>query len=381
MLALAGCGLAHFGGGAVVPPEEAIRITPGDGARAVRAAARLAVTVPDGRLERVRVTRTEDGGEAVPVAGRLTAHGRDWRPREPRLMLGARYAVEAVAVDGRGRRVARHTTFTTVVPRHRFIGYFTPEHRSTVGTGMIVSFSFTRPITDRAAVERAIRVTARPHTEIAAHWFGADRLDFRPRRYWRPGTEVTVDLRLRDVRGAADAYGIQRKKVRFSIGRSQVSTVDAVDHTLTVRREGRPPAVLPVSTGAAGHETYNGRMVVMERLEMTRMNGSTVGFGGEYDISDVPHALRLTSSGTFLHGNYWATPGTFGAFNTSHGCIGLRDVRGGGERTAAGWFYGQSLVGDVVEVVNSRGHRVAPDNGLGGWNLSWPEWLKGSALS
>ena len=41
-------------------------------------------------------------------------------------------------------------------------------------------------------------------------------------------------------------------------------------------------------------------------LEVTRMNGDTVGFGGEYDIPDVPHAMRLTTSGTFLHGNYWA---------------------------------------------------------------------------
>ncbi|MGW2992727.1 hypothetical protein ACWDA9_13555, partial [Streptomyces sp. NPDC001193] len=32
--------------------------------------------------------------------------------------------------------------------------------------------------------------------------------------------------------------------------------------------------------------------------DVTRMNGQTVGFGGEYDIPDVPHAMRLTTSGT-----------------------------------------------------------------------------------
>ncbi len=99
------------------------------------------------------------------------------------------------------------------------------------------------------------------------------------------------------------------------------------------------------------------------------MDGDTVGFGGEYDIPDVPHALRLTTSGTFLHGNYWAPPRTFGGTNTSHGCIGLRDTQGGGPDTPAGWFYERSLVGDVVEVVNSRDRTVAPDNGLGGWNM------------
>ena len=46
-------------------------------------------------------------------------------------------------------------------------------------------------------------------------------------------------------------------------------------------------------------------MVISEKLKVTRMNGDTVGFGGEYDIKDVPHAMRLTDSGTFIHGNYW----------------------------------------------------------------------------
>ncbi len=55
-----------------------------------------------------------------------------------------------------------------------------PENRATVGTGMIVSVQFNRQITNRAAVERAIRVTARPAVEIRPHWFGDKRLDFRP---------------------------------------------------------------------------------------------------------------------------------------------------------------------------------------------------------
>ncbi|KUJ64723.1 hypothetical protein ACZ90_58350 [Streptomyces albus subsp. albus] len=355
-------------------------MTPHNGAKGVRPGGRLSVTVPGGRLERVRVTRTDEVGERTVLAGRLSPDGRGWRPAEPRLTLAARYAVDAVAVDERGRRAARHATFTTYVPRHRFIGYFTPEHGATVGTGMIVSFGFNRPIADRAAVERGIRVTARPRTEIAAHWFGDRRLDFRPRDYWRPGTRVTLDLRLRDVRSGPGAYGIQRRKVTFTVGRSQVSTVDAGRQTMTVRRDGRTLATLPVTTGAPGHETYNGRMVVMERLAETRMDGSTVGFGGEYDISDVPHALRLTSSGTFLHGNYWASPRTFGSVKSSHGCIGLRDVRGGSPRTPAGWFYARSLVGDVVDVVNSRERQVAPGNGLSGWNMPWAAWRAGSAL-
>ncbi|MFI9719420.1 Ig-like domain-containing protein [Streptomyces sp. NPDC052396] len=361
------------------PAAELIRVTPGDGAKNVRANDPFEVRVSEGTLEQVRVTEIWDSGRR-PVDGRILDGGRGWRPSGGPLGLAARYTVDAVARDARGHRAARHTEFRTYVPEHRFIGYLTPAPRSTVGTGMIVSFGFSRPISDRAAVERAIQVRSRPATQIAGHWFGSSRLDFRPRQYWKPGTVITVDLRLRDVRGAPGVYGAQRKTVTFTVGRGQVSTVDAAAHTMTVVRDGAPPRTLPVTAGGRANPTYLGKMVISEKFEVTRMNGDTVGFGGEYDIGDVPHALRLTGSGTFLHGNYWAKPGVFGTQNTSHGCIGLRDAQGGGRDTPAAWFYDSSLVGDVVEVVNSGGRPVTADNGLGGWNLSWPAWRAGSAL-
>ena len=361
-------------------PEDAIRVEPADGTKDVRADRPFEVRVPDGRLESVKVVKLEDAQE-IPVPGRVDDDGMRWRPTgERRLALAAKYTVDAVALDGHGRRSARHTTFTTAVPEERFIGYVTPENRSTVGTGMIVSLEFNRDIRDanRAAVERAVRVTARPAVDIAPHWFGRSRLDFRPRAYWKPGTKVTVDLRLRDVEAAPGVYGLQHKTFAFTIGRSQVSVVDAAEHTMRVHRDGELLDTIPITAGAPGNATYNGKMVVSEMLEVTRMNSRTVGLGGEYDIPDVPHAIRLTTSGTFLHGNYWA-PDAFGNRNASHGCVGLRDVKGGSSASPAGWFFDRTLIGDVVEVVHSKDKKVAPDNGLGGWNMSWKDWTAGSA--
>ncbi|SCD74821.1 Lipoprotein-anchoring transpeptidase ErfK/SrfK [Streptomyces sp. BpilaLS-43] len=378
---LTGCTQAtsFFGDGRA--PGDAIRIVPKDGAENVGADDRIEVTVPDGRLERVKVTRIEDA-EQEEVPGKIAGNGRSWAPQDKgyRLGLAGKYSVEAVAVDGDGRRSARSTTFTTLVPKDRFIGYFKPENRSTVGTGMIVSFDFNRPVRNRAAVEKAIRITTEPQVEVVGHWFGTERLDFRPAQYWEPGTEVTVDVGLRDVEGAPGAYGSQRKKVTFRVGRSQTSVVDAAAHTMEVRRDGEVVSTVPITAGAEKTTTYNGKMVVSELHEVTRMDGRTVGFGGEYDIKDVPHAIRLTKSGTFLHGNYWESPDIFGSDNTSHGCIGLRDIKGGSSDTPAGWFFERTLVGDVVEVVNSTDKTVAPDNGLSGWNLGWPQWKAGSAL-
>ncbi|MFC9858999.1 MULTISPECIES: L,D-transpeptidase [unclassified Streptomyces] len=380
---LAGCtdGMPSVLNGKPRTPTDVIRIVPGDGAKDVGAKTRIEVKIPDGRLESVHVRRIEDA-RGEEIAGRISEDGLSWIPEAEagRIGLAAKYSVDAVAVDGEGRRSARHTTFTTAVPDHRFIGYFKPENRSTVGTGMIVSFSFNQPVTNRAAVEKAIRVTAEPSVEVVGHWFGKDRLDFRPAAYWKPGTEVTVDLGLRDVQGAPGVYGSQDKTVVFTVGRSQVSLVDAAEHTMEVRRDGEVISTIPISAGGPKTTTYNGKMVVTEMHDVTRMDGRTVGFGGEYDIKDVPHAIRLTESGTFLHGNYWEPYDTFGSENTSHGCVGLRDVKGGSGDTPAGWFFDRTLVGDVVEVVNSRDKKVAPDNGLGGWNLDWKKWKAGSAL-
>ncbi|WP_406220084.1 Ig-like domain-containing protein [Streptomyces canus] len=374
-----GGGIGGVGGFGKPPaPEDVIRVAPDDGTKGVPPEERLRIRVPSGRLESVTVVKSQDAQD-FPVPGRISEDGLRWEPDEAQLALAAKYTVDAVALDGHGRRSARHTTFTTYVPEERFIGYVSPENRSTVGTGMIVSLEFNREIEDRAAVERAVHVTSKPPVEIRPHWFGNGRLDFRPEHYWTPGTRVTVGLRLRDVEGASGVYGLQYRTFSFTVGRNQVSLVDAARHTMEVRRDGELLATVPITAGAPKTTTYNGKMVVTEMLEVTRMNSRTVGFGGEYDIPDVPHALRLTDSGTFLHGNYWA-PTAPGRVNVSHGCVGLRDVKGGSSDTPAGWFFDRSLVGDVVEVVHSNDKKVAPDNGLGGWNMGWKEWKAGSAV-
>ncbi|WP_329174481.1 L,D-transpeptidase [Streptomyces sp. NBC_01477] len=383
-LVIAGCGTGATGGGPDGKPADragsrlsraVITVAPGDGAKDVAAEGALGVTVEDGTLTEV----TAKAADGTPVAGALAADGRSWRPAG-RLSLATQYTVDALAVDPQGRAAARHAVFTTVVPQHTVIGFFTPEDGATVGDGMIVSLRFSRPIADRAAVERAVTVGAEPAAAVVGHWFGDQRLDLRPADYWQPGSRVTLRLRLRDVEAAPGVYGTQSKDVHFTIGRDQRSTVDAATHTMTVRRGGRVVRSLDVSAGAPGHTTYNGVMVIAEKFAVTRMDSRTVGFGGEYDIPDVPHAMRLTRSGTFIHGNYWAAPSVFGNSNTSHGCIGLLDAKGGGADTPAGWFFDHSMVGDPIRVVNSHDTTVAADNGMSGWNLTWPQWTAGSAL-
>ncbi|MHB9858926.1 L,D-transpeptidase [Streptomyces sp. YIM S03343] len=372
----AGTGLGGLFGRAPTAAD-VIRVSPLDGHRAVGPRAALRVRVSDGRLESVRVVRVQ-AGQRVPVPGRLSPDALTWEPDDRRLLLGARYTVDAAALDAQGHRWKRHAAFAAYTPARRFVADVLPGDRTTVGTGMIVSLAFSREIRDRAAVERAVRVTARPAVEIRPHWFGSDRLDFRPEHYWRPGTKVTVALRLNGVEGSPGVYGLQERTYSFTVGRSQVSLVDAARHTMQVRRDGALLATVPITAGAPKTATYNGKMVVMDMERVTRMDGRTVGFGNAYDIKDVPHAMRLTDSGTFLHGNYWA-PDAPGNENVSHGCVGLRDVKGGASDTPAGWFFDRSLIGDVIEVIHSDDRTVAPGNGLGGWNMGWAQWRAGGA--
>ncbi|GAA3720092.1 Ig-like domain-containing protein [Streptomyces tremellae] len=353
-------------------PQAVVRVAPSDGATSVATTGALRVRVERGTLTAVTVR----DAKGARVAGRLSADGTSWQP-SGHLAASTRYAVHATAKDARGRVSAKDTTFTTLTPKNTFIGYYTPEDKSTVGVGMPVSLSFTRGITEPEAVEKAVTVTTDPAVPVEGHWFGNDRLDFRPEHYWKPGTKVTVRLDLDGVQGRPGVYGTQAKTVSFTVGRSQVSTVDAAKHTMKVVRDGKQIRQIPVSAGGPGHTTWQGEMVISEKDPVTRMDSQTVGLGGEYDIPDVPHAMRLTQSGTFIHGNYWAATSVFGSQNTSHGCVGLHDRRGGGHNgTPASWFYDNSLIGDVVVVKNSHDRTVAPDNGLNGWNMSWADWKK-----
>ncbi|WUP33228.1 Ig-like domain-containing protein [Streptomyces europaeiscabiei] len=349
--------------------EAVVSVAPKNGADDVATNGALKVSAAKGKLSEVTVEN--DKGEKI--AGEISGDGATWTP-SIHLNSATEYKVHAVAKDSEGREAAEDSSFTTLTPKNTFVGIFTPEDGSKVGVGMPFSIRFTRGITAPEDVEKAITIKTEPAVDVEGHWFGNDRIDFRPEKYWKAGTKVTVDLNLDGVEGRDGVYGEQSKKVSFTIGRSQVSVVDVKKLTMKVSRDGKVIKTIPVTTGQPGMETWNGQMVISERLRVTRMNGETVGYGGEYDIKDVPDAMRLTNSGTFIHGNYWGG-GAFGNYNASHGCIGLRDTRGGYDRGAPGaWFFDHSMVGDVVVVKNSNDRTVDPDNGYNGWNMDWDKW-------
>ncbi|MET8542090.1 Ig-like domain-containing protein [Kitasatospora sp. NPDC004799] len=358
---------AADGGASATPKTSAavLAVEPKDGAQDV-APNGLQVSVSNGKLSTVEVT--DKNGK--PVEGAITPDGSGWKPAAA-LAVGMAYKVNAQAKDGEGLVAASTTSFTTLTPEKKAAVNDNISDGATYGVGMIVSVEFNKPVKNKDAVVNGITFETSNGTKVKGHWFGDKRVDFRPEQYWAPDTKVTIKYRLKSVEIAPGIYGDTDKDEPFTIGRSMVSTADAKTHQVTVETGGKT-TTLPATLGADATPSWGGTMVVMSKEKVTRMNSQTVGLGGEYDIKDVPHAMRLTTSGTFVHGNYWASP--FGKTNASHGCVSMQDVKGGSDSSVAGKFFNDSMVGDPITIVNTKEKTVSPSNGLGGWNLEWANW-------
>ncbi|MGW6912250.1 L,D-transpeptidase [Kitasatospora sp. NPDC054939] len=357
------------GAGQTTPPAKvsaaAITVDPKDGADDVPTNG-LKVSVANGKLTTVEVT--DKNGK--PVEGSISSDGLGWKPAGT-LAVGMAYKVNAQAQDAEGLVSASTTSFTTLTPAKTVSTNDNITDNGTYGVGMIVSVVFNKDIKNKEAVAKAIAFETSNGTEVKGHWFGNRRLDFRPKDYWKSGTKVVMKYRLKNVEVSPGVYGDVEKDQPFTIGRHQVSIADSATKMMTIDRDGKKTTI-PVTLGDDKNPSWNGKMVISSKEKVTRMNSQTVGLGEEYDIPDVPHAMRLTTSGTFVHGNYWANP--FGKVNASHGCISMQDVKGGSDTSVAGKFFNDSIIGDVIEVQHSKEKVVAPDNGLSGWNITWNNW-------
>ncbi|GAB7180899.1 Ig-like domain-containing protein [Kitasatospora sp. Ki12] len=350
--------------------QAVVNIEPKTGAVDVAPSA-LKVGATGGKLTTVKVS--DKTGKEVP--GTIAADGSSWTPTAG-LSVGTAYQVSAMAADANGAVTEADSSFTTLTPEAQAKASDNVDDNATYGVGMIVSVEFTKDVKNKEAVAKGITFETDNGTVVKGHWFGDRRVDFRPEGYWKPGTKVNVHYRLKSVEIAPGVYGGSDRDEPFTIGRSQISTVDAATHKMTVVSGDGQSSEIDITSGSDDHPTWNGTMTVMSKEGTVRMQSSTLPgmTGAPYDLQ-VPHSMRLTTSGTYVHGNWWARNSIFGGDNVSHGCVGLKDVEGGGAGTSMGKFYDSSIVGDVVIVKNSiKKEKLDPSNGLSGWTLPWSAW-------
>ncbi|WP_033259123.1 MULTISPECIES: Ig-like domain-containing protein [Kitasatospora] len=347
-----------------------IAIAPADGSTGVKPTGELKVTAGNGKLTSVKVT----GPDGTAVPGEITADGTGWAPAGG-LQVATAYTVDALAEDAKGVVANARSGFTTLTPEKEVGTSDNIADNETYGVGMIVSVRFKKPVTNKDAVKAGITFETSDGTAVRGHWIDAQRIDFRPENFWKAGTKVTIHYKLKSVETSPGVYGDVDKDEPFTIGRSQISTVDVDTHEMAVVRDGQQVDTVEFTAGKPGYDTWNGTMVVEAMEGTTRMTSAGVtktGSGDEYDLV-VPHAMRLTDSGTYVHGNSWSA-GVIGRSNGSHGCIGVTDTAKGSDSAPAGKLYNSSMVGDVFKVVNSKGPVVSIENGLSGWNTPWAQW-------
>lgn len=356
------------------PPRRTVTvlITPANGSTGVRTDGAVTARVGDGRIRSVVLT---DGGRRYD--GLTSPDGRRWWPRWA-LSPGRAYTMTAtvVALDGRAY-LARSTFRTRRVPRTMAATVVAPRDDATVGVGMPIMLRFAEPVRNRAEVERSLEVRSSIPAAGAWRWLSDTDVVYRTQRYWPAHTRVRLIAHLSGLRLGPGVYGDQDVTSGFAVGDSHITLASARSHRQKVFVNGRAVRRMRISMGKGtkyAYTTTSGVHLTMEKAHHLVMDSTSVGCPPgcpDYYRRDVYYAVRISDSGEYEHSAPWSV-GDQGSHNVTHGCINMRprDAR---------WFFRQSLPGDVVEVRGTK-RRLRPDNGWGFWQLSWPEWLAGSAL-
>jgi lipoprotein-anchoring transpeptidase ErfK/SrfK len=333
---------------------------------------RLEVVASGGTLRKVTVT-----SEAGALEGKLTDDRTGWMATG-RLEPGTSYSVKSVGERSDGKRVVKKSSFSTddLTLDEQTYASVAPLDGETVGIGMPVIVTSDIPVTDKASMERHMKVRSTPQQKGSWYWFSDTAAHWRPKTYWKAGTHVEVDLDINSVNAGGGIYGQENRQVEFDIGDAHVYKVNAQTHQMKVYNNGTLVRTIPITTGKPGFTTRSGTKVIMEKFLEKRMNSETVGIGRDnpeyYDINNVQYAMRVTNSGEFIHAAPWSVAYQ-GSANVSHGCTGLSTEN-------ARWLYDMTLRGDVVEYTGTD-RPMTLDNGYGDWNLPFAEYRTGSALS
>jgi lipoprotein-anchoring transpeptidase ErfK/SrfK len=344
------------------------------GAKGVDLTRKLKLTVDSGTFETVQVT----GPRGAIVQGALSADKTRW-VSQTQLQAASRYRVTSTAVDADGLKNNYESAFRTraLSLDEQTYPSFVPTNGQTVGVGMPVIIRFDVPVTDEASIERHLQVVSQPAQVGSFHWISNQEVHWRPRNYWQPGTNVTVNANIGGVSAGNGIYGQTSRTMKFHVGASMVSKVNMDTDQMRVFRNGRLVRTIPITTGQQPKfTTRSGTKVIIEKFRHKRMNSETIGIDPNsadgYDLDDVEYAMRVTYSGEFVHAAPWSV-GQQGSSNVSHGCTGMSTAN-------AAWLYSNTNVGDVVQYVGTD-KQMTLTNGFGDWNASFDSYRTGSALS
>lgn len=352
---------------------QSVKVSANVGPKDVVPVDRLVTVNADGGTITKVVLRSAEGAK---VPGKLNADSTGWTATD-RLEPGTTYVVRTTTKNDSGTLKRTRSQFSTqdLSLDQQTYASVAPLEGETVGVGMPVVVHFDLPVTEKKAFEKHMTVTSTPSQKGTWHWISDTEAHFRPASYWQAGTDVSVDVDVNALPAGNGIYGQESRTVNFHIGDSVISKVNAQTHQMKTFINGKLVKTMPITLGKDGFTTRSGVKVIMEKYRTKRMNSETVGIPADsaeaYDIDNVEYAMRVTSSGEFVHAAPWST-GSQGYANVSHGCTGLSTAN-------AAWLYSVSKRGDVVEYTGT-GRPMTLTNGYGDWNESFSTYRQGSAL-
>jgi lipoprotein-anchoring transpeptidase ErfK/SrfK len=344
-----------------------VSITPVNGGTEARPDAPIKVTASHGTLAQVSV---QPAGGVAAIGGSLDSGRTHWTSAG-NLTPGAKYIVTATAKNSDGKVTTATSSFSTLTPSKTLsIVDVTPDQPGeSVGVGAPIIVTFNRTVTNKAAVEKALTVTAEKPAEGAWRWVGGSQVIYRTKDYWQAHQKVTFTAHLVGVAAGTGMYGVKDMTKTIQIGSAQISVVNVSTGRMTVTRDGEKIRSFPISAGRATtteYTTTNGVHLTMEKDNPVTMTspGRKPGESGYYKVQEN-YAVRISNSGEFVHESDPTVP--------SHGCIHAATEN-------AKWFYDIAQRGDIVKVTGTD--RELPwDNGWGYWQMSFDQWKKGSALN
>jgi lipoprotein-anchoring transpeptidase ErfK/SrfK len=362
-------GAAPNGKAAAPTPPPALTVTPASGATRVPISAEVGLAVTGGAVGSVTLTRA---GSKQAIKGFVRDDGTSWVPETP-LRYGTSYTatVTARSTDGT-QTTTRTSTFRTMGEPARQTGtglyLFTGD---TYGVALPVVIEFNPPVPEsaRANVQRRLFVSSTPAQPGVWYWASGSQVWYRPPQYWQPGTTLTVRAALAGQPMGGGYYGDVDRSATVRIGQKVFMNVDNATKSMKVYVNDKLVRKIPVSLGKHSTPSSSGHLVVMSKAYSTIFDTTREGPGG-YRVS-VNYAMRLTWGGEFIHAAPWSV-GDQGYRNVSHGCVNM-------STSNARWLFGVAHVGDPIDVRGTE-RQIVNGNGWTAWNLSWAEYIKGSAL-
>ncbi len=356
---------------AAAPAAPSLTFQPADAATGVAPTAPVGVEVSNGWIQRLTLTNAD----GKVVAGELNRDHTAYATTEP-LGYGVTYTWAGSVVGRDGKAVPVTGEFTTVEPTTQVNGQFQLADGQVVGVAAPVILQFDASISDKASVEKALKVTTEPAVEGSWAWLpdeaAGSRVHWRSREYFPPGTTVRVDARLYGVPFGDGAYGAQDATLDFSIGRRQVVKAEASSHRIQVITDDGVIMDFPCSYGEGDlprNVTRSGVHVVTEKYEDFYMSNPAAGYSNVHER----FAVRISNNGEFIHANP-ASLGAQGNTNVTNGCINL-------SIDDAQQYFNSAVYGDPVEVSGTSIELSYADGDIWDWAVGWDEWTSMSAIS